>query len=654
MGCNSHFNDQNFQDELIWAHVHLFPARICRFSIPVRFRDVELERAYVTRTLQQANEMASNRSWAFIALITLHCVLQLAGVGFPSHPMQGGHLPLVLACFVWVVILLALRCEVTEWRAIGIAIAASAASLFSSYSRSAVFIGADLELNLLYPWAEESRILSDSGTLLLMATILASFYQLPLRCSRSFLLVPVIPLIYLASTFPLPASKFEGRLAYRVLVAVQITLVALHVFAGRAFDEKQRRAEFLRYRTSKDVAHDHESGLEAKNESGHDSGELAQQTQSSSIDFSDAVFLEGIKPDTSALQLEALKCVGKGEYWLVPADHIRLPARATIALQEDASSPEAQTGFLGKGGFGAVFQGKYLLVDVAIKVSLSNQNVSLPSELRMLRRLRHPNIVAFYGACVLENAPALAIVEEYVNGKSLAYKLRHAEQQLETAKRYEIALGICSALVYLHMQSPAVVHGDLKPDNILLEQISLKPKLIDFGFCRLELPSARVPGSTAAWAAPEILRRSARHPTCAADMFSFGRVFFNLMTNCQPIPAGTKRKELIEFAERGATQLPWPDESTKSSCQEICYACLSPDPDERSTADRVLSMVFQRISFSLVRSASGSECDDAESCGVSTLEELYADLESASQPNSSKCVNTTRQARTALQTRSSL
>ncbi|CAE8622710.1 unnamed protein product [Polarella glacialis] len=126
----------------------------------------------------------------------------------------------------------------------------------------------------------------------------------------------------------------------------------------------------------------------------------------------------------------------------------------------------------------------------------------------------------------------LAIVLEFVQGPSLhKFVVPDAgvEPGLPNSDRHQLLLGIAAALWYLHKHQQPIVHGDLKPANIIVEGGSmehLKPKLLDFGLSRILGSRPKVLGGTVRWMAPEIICNASTPPTSAADVFSFGRLAF--------------------------------------------------------------------------------------------------------------------------------
>ncbi|CAE8584645.1 unnamed protein product, partial [Polarella glacialis] len=121
---------------------------------------------------------------------------------------------------------------------------------------------------------------------------------------------------------------------------------------------------------------------------------------------------------------------------------------------------------LGRGSFGVVLAGELLGTPVATKLTFleSLSFNALSHELRIFRRLRHPNIAMFQGACIIPDSEIIILVEELVLGGALQVLVedQHAELRERQRRVHGIVLGICRALRYLHGLRPAVVHGDLK------------------------------------------------------------------------------------------------------------------------------------------------------------------------------------------------
>ncbi|XP_047306979.1 putative receptor-like protein kinase At1g80870 [Impatiens glandulifera] len=141
---------------------------------------------------------------------------------------------------------------------------------------------------------------------------------------------------------------------------------------------------------------------------------------------------------------------------------------------------------IGKGGSGTVFRG--ILRDgklVAVKMLDSSSEQTFQNELQILGTLKSPFIVSLIGYCSEKDKRLL--VYEYMPNRSLQeYLFSDSNWYLDWEKRFEIILDVSKALVYLHLEcDPPVVHGDVKPSNVLLDS-DYRPKISDFGLSRLK------------------------------------------------------------------------------------------------------------------------------------------------------------------------
>jgi serine/threonine protein kinase len=202
---------------------------------------------------------------------------------------------------------------------------------------------------------------------------------------------------------------------------------------------------------------------------------------------------------------------------------------------------------LGRGGMGSVwlgrrsdekFEGK-----VAIKIlerrGLGQLAVTLiRHEATLLARLSHPHIARLFDAGVRENGQPYLILE-FVEGRPIdQYCQRHA---LPLAKRLLLYLDVLDAVAYA--QGQLIVHGDLKPSNVLVTEDGTT-KLVDFGVATLRTdiyapslenalagPKALTPG----YAPPEQLRGEPL--SAAADVYALGVLLYLLLTGKHPFGA---------------------------------------------------------------------------------------------------------------------
>ncbi|WVZ91190.1 hypothetical protein U9M48_037394, partial [Paspalum notatum var. saurae] len=197
---------------------------------------------------------------------------------------------------------------------------------------------------------------------------------------------------------------------------------------------------------------------------------------------------------------------------------------------------------LGSGGFGSVYRG-FLTDgnrDVAVKkVSQTSSQgwKEFASEVRIISRLRHRNLVQLIGWCH-EDDDELLIVYELMPNSSLDGYLHGPDPDslLNWPVRYGVALGVGAALLYLHQEAERrVVHRDVKPSNIMLDA-SFNAKLGDFGLARLIDDGRRshttgVAG-TFGYMDPECVL--AGRASVESDVFSFGVLLLEIASGRRP------------------------------------------------------------------------------------------------------------------------
>ena len=280
--------------------------------------------------------------------------------------------------------------------------------------------------------------------------------------------------------------------------------------------------------------------------------------------------------DTAQLtaQIDTIQAIGQREQWL---------------LQEEELEVSGEK--LGEGGFGVVLCGKFHGSPVAIKVQKMHREGSLAAlgeELRIHRRLRHPNIVLFHGACVDEVTRDVALILEYCEGVSMKRFVASLTPGESDDARGQALIGVCRALRYLHSRCPLVVHGDLQHSNVMIESRALAhggsffhARLLDFGLSRVPGPSAKPLGGSMRWCAPEVFSQSVP-PLPAADVYSFGLLIFYTATASLPYPKHSN-VEVARMATRHTLPpLQWPLTSPFiRRCESLVASMIGPDYSAR-------------------------------------------------------------------------
>ncbi|XP_057990147.1 L-type lectin-domain containing receptor kinase IX.1-like [Hevea brasiliensis] len=223
------------------------------------------------------------------------------------------------------------------------------------------------------------------------------------------------------------------------------------------------------------------------------------------------------------------------------------PKRFSYEELVQATNNFAEEGKLGQGGFGGVYRGYLSDLSVAVKrVSKGSKQgrKEYMSEVKIISKLRHKNLVQLVGWCH-EKGEFLLIYEFMPNG-SLDSHLFKRENMLSWKVRYKIAVGLASALLYLHEEwVQCVVHRDIKSSNVMLDS-NFNTKLGDFGLARLidnelGLKTTGLAG-TFGYMAPEYIRTG--KASKGSDVFSFGVVALEIACGRRSMEARNEEAQI--------------------------------------------------------------------------------------------------------------
>ncbi|WKX94239.1 hypothetical protein Q1695_011472 [Nippostrongylus brasiliensis] len=209
---------------------------------------------------------------------------------------------------------------------------------------------------------------------------------------------------------------------------------------------------------------------------------------------------------------------------------------------------------IGQGEFGAVRKGTLLrrsgrTVPVAVKTLKGESELSkakikeMMQEARLMRELKHPNVVCIYGVALLEQP--LYLVLEFVPGGALDSYLRR-NKNIERDDRLLMTMGAAWGLEYLHKSS--ILHRDIAARNCLLDSDKMV-KISDFGLSRqgttYTMKSAKK--MPIKWMAPESM--STFTFSQKTDVYSFGVLVYEIFTGVEPydgVSNSMTKKMIIE------------------------------------------------------------------------------------------------------------
>ncbi|KAM1133506.1 hypothetical protein ACFX19_043456 [Malus domestica] len=262
---------------------------------------------------------------------------------------------------------------------------------------------------------------------------------------------------------------------------------------------------------------------------------------------------------------------------------------------------------LGQGGSGQVYKGmlKDLGCAVAVKrifAESEHHEKIFVNEVKVLSRLIHRNLVQFIGWCH-EQGECLLVYAYMPNGSLDTHLFGH-RAVLQWDFRFKIALGLASALHYLHEDvEQCVLHRDIKSANVLLDD-EFSTKLGDFGIAKLMDPRFRTQTTgvvgTFGYMAPEYEKGG--RASKESDMFSFGVVALELACGRRTFHDGELDVPLVSWVWQlylAGNLLYAADERLDSNfdinemeCLLIVGLwCTNPDNKERPKAGQVMNVL---------------------------------------------------------------
>ena len=149
---------------------------------------------------------------------------------------------------------------------------------------------------------------------------------------------------------------------------------------------------------------------------------------------------------------------------------------------------------------------------------------ALLAEMRVLIKLRHPNITTIMGA-VVNDVEFPWLVMEYMQKGSLLSLLKSKDVHLDNQHLIKLVADIVHGMRFLHASSPPIIHGDLKCANVLVDS-AFRAKVTDFGYAKQMQQPGKVVGSPF-FMAPELLTGGQWH-SCASDVYAFGIMLYEM------------------------------------------------------------------------------------------------------------------------------
>ncbi|VAI00382.1 unnamed protein product [Triticum turgidum subsp. durum] len=296
------------------------------------------------------------------------------------------------------------------------------------------------------------------------------------------------------------------------------------------------------------------------------------------------------------------------QHYLIRTSDSQRPLNSGVRVFSWKELYQATNGFdslLGKGSFGEVYKGTIRSPQphlIAVKKLINSNEYSeqeFTNEVQSIGQIHHRNLVRMIGYC--KEGRHRMLVFEFMPGGSLrSVLIVDQERRPQWCWRAEAALAITRGLEYLHDGCSApIIHCDIKPDNILLDDRGV-PRITDFGISKL-LGSQQVHTTvtnvrgTRGYIAPEWLRSDARVDT-KADVYSFGVVLLELICcrRCQERVVHDRLSADAGDDDETVTLFGWAAQLVVARRTELM---LDGDPDVETVGDKQRVEQFARVAL---------------------------------------------------------
>jgi tRNA A-37 threonylcarbamoyl transferase component Bud32 len=283
-----------------------------------------------------------------------------------------------------------------------------------------------------------------------------------------------------------------------------------------------------------------------------------------------------------------------------PADTFSLQ---DFGVEEVKSNELRRRELLGQGAYGKVYRGYFRGSEVAIKEIDTEKSLDdrlakeFIKEIESLLKIRHNRFLLLLAVCI--EGP-LCIVTELSKGGNLATSIEN--KTLTHENKLKVALQIAEGIHYIHSKTPPIVHRDIKPQNILLDEFG-QVKIADLGLSRAiekvsnteKVNSTRICAGTVRYMAPELYYEE---PVCtrATDVWAYGCVLLHMFSENVPWTG----LDLVAVQRRLILKQPLSvDRADKLDfkLKELITQCCQVNPDDRLTFLEIRSKLLDLSGF---------------------------------------------------------
>lgn len=254
---------------------------------------------------------------------------------------------------------------------------------------------------------------------------------------------------------------------------------------------------------------------------------------------------------------------------------------------------------IAQGGMGVVFKARQISLGriVAVKMILAGQFAGQEEikrfqiEAEAAGKLDHPGIVPVFDVGCHDGQHYFSMA--YVEGQSLSAKIKAGPLSPREAAVMTSKLSV--AIQAAH--DSGVVHRDLKPGNVLLDQQN-EPRITDFGLAKRvegdsELTTTGMVLGTPSFMPPE--QAAGKEIDAAADIYSLGAMLYAMVTGRAPFEGGSQLDTLINVLQNEPVRPREIDKSIPRDLEVICLKCLEKKKQNRYASGTELSADLHRF-----------------------------------------------------------
>lgn len=268
---------------------------------------------------------------------------------------------------------------------------------------------------------------------------------------------------------------------------------------------------------------------------------------------------------------------------------------------------------LGRGGMGVVYRARQVSANrlVALKVvrnevletadtaTRANALERFRTEAKAAASLQHDNIISVYEvgevpAKTARQSPLRYYAMRFVQGTSLYDLLRKGPLENRRAATYIAQIG--RALQFAHDQG--ILHRDMKPHNVMVESVSDRPLVADFGLAKFvhsdnSITYAGQIMGTPSYMSPE-QAQDASLVKASADQYSLGATLYHLLAGHPPFAAPNVQETIRQILEKPPVRLRESNPAVDPDLETICMKAIEKDPAKRYGSCQELADDLQR------------------------------------------------------------